>query len=92
MVNRLTIMESKYFLKVGENIIEVKKITYNNIKAFLEEFKYSFECNQRFVYNEKSYPLCSEKGDLPTPYAEYSLEMKYEVFWMIIRSMIANFK
>lgn len=86
-------MASKYFIKIdGIEEIEINQGTYNNIKVFLENFKYKFACNQRFVYNEESYANCCEKGDIPTPDSKYRIEFEYDVFLIILNSMTANFR
>lgn len=84
-------MSSKYFLKVnGIESLEIRHDTYNNVKYFLEKFKYKFECNQRFIYTEESYALCSKAS--PKPNSEYSIEIDYEVFKIIINCMSAQFR
>lgn len=86
-------MASKYFIKIdGIESLEIRHDTYNNVKYFLETFKYKFSCNQRFVYNEESYAHCLEKGDRPTPDAEYRIEIEYEIFQLILSSMTAKFR
>lgn len=86
-------MSSKYFLKVdGIETLEIRRDTYNNVISFLEIFKHKFADNQRFVYDENSYTLCTEEGDRPLPNSEYSIEIDYEVFKIIINCMSAQFR
>ena len=86
-------MASKYFLKVdGIESLEIRCDTYNNVIYFLEKFKHKFADNQRFVYDENSYALCTEEEDRPIPDSEYSIEIDYEVFKIIINCMSAQFR